>query len=117
LSFETGQSPTKVIKVSDTLFDLEVKGPTKVIKVCDILPYGHAPTYQISLICLERQKCYGPDKKILFKKQLFDLEVKSQGPMKVIMVRDTPPYGHAPTYEISLTYLERQKRYGLDKLR
>jgi hypothetical protein len=33
------------------------------------------------------------------------------------MVRDTPPYGHALTYEISLTYLERQKSYGLDKLR
>ena len=26
---------------------------------------------------------------ILFKKQLFDVEVKGQGPMKVIMVRDT----------------------------
>ena len=64
---------------------------------------------------LERQKCYGPDKKILFKKSLFDLEVKGQGPTKVIMVHDTPPYGHAPTYKISLTYLERQKRYGLDK--
>ena len=44
---------------------------------------------------------------ILFKKQLFDLEVKGQGP--------TPPYGHAPTYQISLTYLERQKCYGPDK--
>jgi hypothetical protein len=33
-------------------------------------------------------------------KQLFDLEVKGQGPTKVIMVRDTPPYGHAPTYQI-----------------
>ena len=33
------------------------------------------------------------------------------------MVRDTPPYGHAPTYHISLTYLERQKSYGPDKLR
>ena len=53
---------------------------------------------------------------ILFKKQLFDLEVKDQGPMKVITVRDTPPYGHAPTYQISLTYLERQKSYGPDKL-
>jgi hypothetical protein len=71
------------------------------------LPYGHAPTYQLSLTYLERQKCYGPDKKILFKKQLFDIEVKVQGPTKVIMVRDTPPYVHAPTYEISLTYLER----------
>jgi hypothetical protein len=29
---------------------------------------------------LERQKCYGPDKKTLFKKPLFDLEVKGQGP-------------------------------------
>jgi hypothetical protein len=44
--------------------------------VRDTPPYGHAPTYQISLTYLERQKCYGPDKKILFKKQLFDLEVK-----------------------------------------
>ena len=80
------------------------------------LPYGHTPTYQISLTYLERQKCYSPDKKILFKKQLFDLEVKGQGPTKVNTVRDTPPYGHAPTYQISLTYLERQKCYGPDKL-
>ena len=99
------------------LFDLEVKGqgPTKVIMVCDTPPYGHAPTYQISLTYLERQKCYGPDKKILFKKQLFDLEVKGHGLVKVITVRNTPPYGHAPTYQISLTYLERQKCYGPDK--
>ena len=39
--------------------------------------------------------------------ELFDLEVKGQGPMKVIVVLDTPPYGHAPTYQISLTYLDR----------
>jgi hypothetical protein len=60
------------------LFDLKVKGqgPTKIIMVCDTMPYGHAPTYQISLTYLERKKCYGPNKKILFKKQLFDLEVK-----------------------------------------
>jgi hypothetical protein len=75
--------------------------------VRNTLPYGHAPTYQISSTYLERQKCYGTDKKIQFKKQLFDLEVKGQGPTKVIMVCDTPPYGHAPTYQISLTYLER----------
>jgi hypothetical protein len=68
--------------------------------VCDTPPYGHAPTYQISLIYLERQKCYGLDKKKLFKKQLFDLEVKGQGHTKVIMVHDTLPYGHAPTYQI-----------------
>jgi hypothetical protein len=75
------------------LFDLEIKCQMKVITVCDTLPYGHAPTYQISLIYLERQKCYGPDKKILFKKQLFDLEVKGQGPTKFIIVCDTLPYG------------------------
>ena len=83
------------------LFDLKVKGqgPTKVIMVCDTLPYGHAPTCQISLTYLERQKCYGPDKKILFKNTyltLIDLEVKGQGLTKVISVCDIPPYGHAP---------------------
>jgi hypothetical protein len=57
--------------------------------VRDTPPYGHASTYQISLTHLERQKCYGPDKKILFKKQLFDFEVNGQGQTKVIMVRDT----------------------------
>ena len=62
------------------------------------LPYGHAPTCQISLTYLERQQCYGS--KILFKKQLFDLEVKGQGLTKVIMACDSPPYGHAPTYQI-----------------
>jgi hypothetical protein len=39
-------------------------------------------------------------KYILFKKHLFDPEVKGQGPTKVIAVRDTPPYGHAPKYQI-----------------
>ena len=124
--------------------------------VCDTPPYGHAHTYQIVLTYLERQKCYGPDNKILLKKTLLDLEVKGQGPTKVIMIHVTPPYGHAPipniidlsqkkqlfdlevkgqgpnkrhygtrhtsyghapTYQISLTYLERQKSYGPDKLR
>ena len=82
------------------LFDLEVngQGPMKVITVHDTPPYGHAPTYQISLTYLERQKYFGPEKKILFKKQLFDLEVKGQGLTKVITGCDTPPFGHAPTY-------------------
>jgi hypothetical protein len=38
-------------------------------------------------------------RKYYLKKQLFDLEVK--GPTKVIMVCDTPPYGHASTYQIN----------------
>ena len=93
---------TRKYDLKKQLFDLEVKGqgPMKVITVRDTPPYGHASTYQISLTYLERQKCYGLDKKILFKKQLFDLEVKGQGLTKVIMVCDTPPYGHAPTYQI-----------------
>jgi hypothetical protein len=48
---------------------------------------------------------YGPDKKILFKKPLFDLEVKDQCPRKVIMVHDTLPYGHAP--DIRFRYLKQ----------
>jgi hypothetical protein len=58
-----------------------------------------------------------PRQENTIQKQLFDLEVKDQGPTKVIMVCNTPPYGHASTYQISLTYLERQKSYGPDKLR
>ena len=93
---------TRKYYLKKELFDIEVKGqgPMKVITVCDTLLCSHAPTYQISLAYLKRQKYYGPDKKILFKKQLFDLEVKGQCPAKVITVRDTPPYGHAPTYQI-----------------
>jgi hypothetical protein len=34
------------------------------------------------------------DKKILLKKPLFDLEVKGQGPTKVITVLNTPLYDH-----------------------
>ena len=83
-----------------------------IITVRDTPPYGHSPTYQSSLTYLERQKCYGPDKKILFKKQLFYLEVKVQ---RRSLRYATAPYGHAPTYQLSLTYLERQKCYGLDK--
>ena len=47
----------------------------------------------------------------------FDLEVKGQGPTKVITVRDTLPYGHAPTYEISLTYLTKKLWSGQASLR
>ena len=55
-------------------------------------------------------------RKYYLKNNYFYLEVKGQGPTKVITVRDTSPYGHAPTYQISMTYLERQKNYGPDKL-
>ena len=41
------------------------------------------------------------------KKQLFDLEVKGQGPNKGHYGTQHTSYGHAPTYQISLTYLER----------
>jgi hypothetical protein len=55
--------------------------------------------------------------KYYLKKQLFDLEVKGQGFTNVIMVSTTLSYGHAPTYQILLTYLESQSSYGLDELR
>ena len=41
------------------------------------------------------------ERKHYLKKQLFDFDVKGQGPTKVITVCDTPPYGHAPTYQIN----------------
>jgi hypothetical protein len=50
---------------------------------------------------ISKDKCYGTDNKILFKKQLFDIEVKDQGPTKVITVCDTLYYGHVPTYQIN----------------
>jgi hypothetical protein len=67
--------------------------------VRDTPPYGHAPTYQISLTYLEKQKCYDPDKKILFKKTIIWPWVQRSRSHKVIMVRDTPPYGHSPSNE------------------
>ena len=81
--------------------------------VCDTPCYGHVPTYQISLIYLEKHKNYGPNN----FRQLFDLGVKGQakGQMNVMIVCDTLSNGHAPTYQISLIYLERQKSYGPDK--
>ena len=57
---------------------------------------------------LKRQKCYGPDKKIQFNKQLFDLKVKGQGPMKVITVCDTALWSctHIPNkYYLKNNYL------------
>jgi hypothetical protein len=71
----------------------------KVITVRDTPSYGHAIPNIIDLS--RKKKSYGMEKKILFKKQLFDLEVKVQGPTKVITVCDTPPYGHAPTSQIN----------------
>ena len=76
----------------------------------------HPHTKYLWLISKDK-KWYAPHKKILFKKQLFDLQVKGHGTTKVIKVHDKPPYGHAPTHQISLSYLERQKSYGPEKLR
>jgi hypothetical protein len=87
---------------------LKGQGPKKVITVRKTPPYGHTPTYQLSFTYLERQKYYGPDKNILFKKQLFNLEVKGQGPTKVITVCDTPPYGHAYTNYLLWGICQRQ---------
>ena len=62
------------------------------------------------IIYLSRKtKMLWPGQQNTIKKTLFDLEVKGQGPTKVITLHNTPSYGHAPTFQISLTYLERQK--------
>ena len=51
-----------------------------------------------------------------FSNYLTLVEVKGQSQMNVMMVHCTPSNGHAPTYKISLTYLERQKSNGPHKL-
>ena len=53
----------------------------------------------------------------LGSKQLFEFGVKCQGQKNVMIVHNTLSNGHAPTYQISLTYLERQTSCGPDKLR
>jgi hypothetical protein len=60
----------------------------------------HNILYKLGRTVSDTQNLCLPLMKILFKKQLFDLEVKGQGLTKVITVCDTPPYGHAPTYQI-----------------
>ena len=70
------------------------------------------PIYQISLIYLKRQISYSLDNFF----PLFDLGVKGQGQMNVMMVSDISSNGDAPTYQISLTYLERQTSYGPNKI-
>jgi hypothetical protein len=62
-----GHAPTYLNDTNFFLFHLEVKGqgPMKVNTERDTPPYGHARTYQMLLTYLKRQKCYGPDKKIL----------------------------------------------------
>jgi hypothetical protein len=78
---------------NDVCLDLDLWPQGQIIVSFEIghytPPYDHAPIPNI--IDLSQ------------KKQLFDPKVKGQGPIKVIMVCDTPPYGHAPTYQISLT--------------
>ena len=44
--------------------------------------------------------------------QLFDLELRGQRQNVVMLVHDTPSHDYTPTYQISLTYLKRQKSYG-----
>ena len=99
------------------LFDLEFKGQgqTAVMMICETLSHDYTTTYQMSLIYLKRQKSYDSDTKTLQKYQLFDLEVEGQGQNVVMMVHDTPSHDDTPTYQISLSYLKRQKSYGPDR--
>jgi hypothetical protein len=78
----------------------------------DTPSHDYTPTYQISLIYRKRQKSYDSDTITLQKYQLFDLEVKGQRQNVIMLVHDTPSHDYTPTYQISLTYLKRQKSYG-----
>ena len=82
----------------------------KVITVGDTPLYGHAPTYKLSLTYLERQKRYGPDKKIPFKKTIiWPWGQRSRSNEGHYGTRHTALWS-CTTYQISLTYLERQKK-------
>ena len=81
----------------------------------DTPSHDYTPTYEISLIYPKRQKSYDWDTKTLKKYQLFDLEVKGQGQNVVMMVHSTPSNDDTPTYQISLSYLRRQKRYAPER--
>jgi hypothetical protein len=72
------------------------------------------PTYQISLIYRKRQKGYDSDTITLKQYQLFDLDVKGQRQNVVMLVHDTPSHDYIPSYQISLTYLKRQKKLWPD---
>jgi hypothetical protein len=66
----------------------------------------------LSLIYRKRQKSYDSDTITLQKYQLFDLEVKGQRQYVVMLVHETPSRDYTHTYQISFTYLKRQKSYG-----
>jgi hypothetical protein len=53
------------------------------------------------------------ERKHYLKKQLFDFDVKGQGPMKVITVCDTPPYGHARLDHNLFVFPDRSIIFGM----
>jgi hypothetical protein len=55
--------------------------------------------------------------KILFKLIKYLIEYLNWEHEPKVHIYNTLSWLNAPTYEISVTYLERQKSYGLDKLR
>ena len=75
------------------------------------------PHTKYNCLILKGKTSYGPQQALPIILPLFDLGVKGQGKKNVMIVHNTLSNGHAPTYQISLTYLERQKSYGQDKLR
>jgi hypothetical protein len=77
----------------------------------DTPSHDYTSTYQISLIYRKRRKSYDSETITLQKYQLCDLEVKGQRQNVVMLVHDTPSHDYTLTYQISLTYLKRQKSY------
>ena len=77
----------------------------------DTPSHDYTSTYQISLIYRKRRKSYDSETITLQKYQLCDLEVKGQRQNVVMLGHDTPSHDYTLTYQISLTYLKRQKSY------
>jgi hypothetical protein len=84
--------------------------------LCYFVAYGGVLTGENGTLSFpaNQSEKYPNNKKILFKAQLFDLEVKGQSPTNIITIHDTPPYDHAPTCHISFTYLKRQNVMGVE---
>jgi hypothetical protein len=77
----------------------------------DTPSHDYTATYQISLIYHKRQKSYDSDTITLQKYKLFDLRSKVKDKMWSCWYM-TPSHDYTHAYQISLTYLKRQKSYG-----
>ena len=79
-------------------FDLEgkVQGRIWITNVNDTSSYGDTPMCKIWQANVKPKKSYGPDTKTRQKPYKFYLEVKVQGRIWIMNVRDTTSHGDTP---------------------